>query len=67
MAASVDLLLLLLLFSVIGMVQAKESWVARWQRLEGKAPGLYALKVVGRLTEELEEIVQARRIRPACQ
>lgn len=23
------------------------SWVAKWQRLEGYAPGLYAVKVVG--------------------
>lgn len=23
------------------------SWVARWQRLEGYVPGVYAVKVVG--------------------
>ena len=28
------------------------SWVARWQRLEGYRPGVYAVKVVGILPED---------------
>ena len=27
--------------------EGKGSWVARWQRLEGYVPGVYAVKVVG--------------------
>lgn len=27
------------------------SWVAKWQRLEGYVPGLYAVKVVGTVSD----------------
>lgn len=29
-----------------------KSWVARWQRLEGYQPGVYAVKVVGSLHDD---------------
>ena len=29
------------------------SWVARWQRLEGYVPGVYAVKVVGTVSGSL--------------
>lgn len=32
---------------LISMAQPGESWVAKWQRIQGNAPGLYAVKVVG--------------------
>lgn len=49
---------------VVGVVTSEGSWVARWQRLERRAPGMYAIKVVGRLSEDLQDICQARSIRP---
>ncbi|OCK95550.1 transcription initiation Spt4 [Cenococcum geophilum 1.58] len=32
---------------LITVAETKKSWVARWQRLEGYAPGVYAVKVEG--------------------
>jgi len=34
---------------MIAMMQPSESWVARWQRQDGKVRGLYAILVVGEL------------------
>lgn len=52
---------------LVGIVDNKNSWVARWQRADKKASGLYALRVVGRLTEDVDDICRARGIRPVCQ
>ncbi|CAD6888427.1 unnamed protein product [Tilletia controversa] len=30
----------------------KKSWVARWQRIENRVPGLYAVKVKGKVPQE---------------
>lgn len=49
---------------LVGMVQPKGSWVARWQRAEERIPGLYALKVVGRLPEDILDILGTRGVRP---
>lgn len=35
------------------MAQPTRSWVAKWQRLEGYVPGVYAVKVVGVLPREI--------------
>jgi len=32
---------------LVTMADNEVSWVARWQRLQGYVPGLYAVKVVG--------------------
>ncbi len=32
---------------LITLADAAQSWVARWQRLDGYVPGVYAVKVVG--------------------
>ena len=44
----------------------KSSWVARWQRLEGYVPGIYAVKVVGSLPEDIRGriIESGRRLVP---
>nr|CDI56756.1 probable SPT4-transcription elongation protein [Melanopsichium pennsylvanicum 4] len=39
---------------MISMLRPEESWVAKWQRIEKRLPGLYAVKVVGRLPENIE-------------
>ncbi|PWN53274.1 putative SPT4-transcription elongation protein [Violaceomyces palustris] len=39
---------------VIAMLRPEDSWVAKWQRIEKRLPGLYAVKVVGRLPEGIE-------------
>lgn len=37
------------------MVRTGKSWVARWQRLQERKPGMYAVKVTGRLPEEIAD------------
>lgn len=37
------------------MVRPEKSWVGRWQRLVERKPGLYAIKVLGRLPEEVAD------------
>lgn len=44
-----------MLFRVVAMVRPEKSWVARWQRIERRRPGLYAVKVLGRLPEEVAD------------
>lgn len=37
---------------LITLADPTKSWVARWQRLEGYVPGVYAVKVVGQVRED---------------
>lgn len=34
------------------------SWVAKWQRLEGYVPGVYAVKVVGQLPDDVRQTIE---------
>lgn len=36
---------------LITLSEPSTSWVARWQRLEGYVPGVYAVKVVGTVSK----------------
>lgn len=38
---------------LITLADPSISWVARWQRLDKYVPGVYAIKVVGTLPEEV--------------
>lgn len=38
---------------LITMADPGQSWVAKWQRLEGYVPGVYAVKVVGTLPSDI--------------
>lgn len=49
----------------ISLVQPRSSWVARVQGLAGRKAGLYAIRVTGRLPEDVEDICAARGIRAA--
>lgn len=35
---------------LITLADPSQSWVARWQRLDGYVPGVYAVKVVGQVS-----------------
>lgn len=48
---------------LITLADSKESWVARWQRLEGYVPGVYAVKVVGILPEDYISAIEAAGIK----
>ena len=39
---------------LICMLHPEQSWVAKWQRIEKRMVGLYAVKVVGHLPEGYE-------------
>lgn len=41
------------------MMIPEKSWVSKWQRAEQFHPGLYALKVFGKLPEEIIENLQS--------
>ncbi|KAI9179588.1 transcription elongation factor spt4 [Blastocladiella emersonii ATCC 22665] len=47
----------------IAMMNPDRSWVAKWQRVDSHVPGLYALKVNGRLPEEIEDELERRGMR----
>ncbi|KAI9697700.1 MAG: Transcription elongation factor SPT4 [Bogoriella megaspora] len=43
---------------LITLAEPTQSWVAKWQRLEGYVPGVYATKVSGVLPEEAVSAAQ---------
>ncbi|KAL8843143.1 MAG: hypothetical protein Q9170_000273 [Blastenia crenularia] len=43
---------------LITLADPSKSWVARWQRLDGYVPGVYAVKVVGLLPEEVVQTIE---------
>ena len=48
---------------IIALMDAKHSWVARYHRLEGYKPGMYAVQVIGNLNEEHVDAVRAAGMR----
>ncbi|KAI9837538.1 MAG: Transcription elongation factor SPT4 [Sarea resinae] len=44
---------------LITLADPAQSWVARWQRLDGYVGGVYAVKVVGQLPDEA--VLEAER------
>lgn len=49
---------------LVGITGREGGWVVRWKGLVGKAKGLYAGRVMGRLTEDVEDICGSRGIQP---
>ncbi len=45
---------------IIGMMNPGASWVARWQRCDKFVKGLYAIRVTGRLPDEVVEDMEDR-------
>ena len=43
---------------LITLGEPTQSWVAKWQRLDGYVPGVYATKVTGLLPEEIISAVE---------
>ena len=48
---------------VIALTDPKNSWVAKWQRLDLYAPGHYAVQVHGQLPEDVLSELTARGIK----
>jgi len=47
---------------IIALTNPPESWVARWQRTGKYVQGLYAVRVTGRITQELQAELDHRGI-----
>jgi transcription elongation factor SPT4 len=45
------------------MAQPTQSWVAKWQRLEGYVSGVYAVKVIGVLPPEVVSMMEAEGVK----
>ncbi|PNS13834.1 hypothetical protein CAC42_1325 [Sphaceloma murrayae] len=48
---------------LITMSDPGSSWVAKWQRLEGYVPGVYAVKVQGILPDDVLQTVEGAGVR----
>jgi len=48
---------------LIAMNDPKTSWVAKWQRLTDYVPGMYAVKVVGTLPQEIIDSLEDNGIK----
>jgi transcription elongation factor SPT4 len=48
---------------MIALMSPTASWIAKWQRLESYAPGMYAVQVVGTLPEEVIQSLEDAGIR----
>lgn len=48
---------------LITMAQPTQSWVAKWQRLEGYVPGVYAVKVVGELPIDIVNALEGEGVK----
>ncbi|OWZ14457.1 Transcription elongation factor SPT4 [Phytophthora megakarya] len=47
---------------MIAMMQPKESWVAKWQRIVRLVPGIYAVSVSGELPDSIKRFLEDRNI-----
>jgi transcription elongation factor SPT4 len=48
---------------VITLCDPTSSWVAKWQRLSSYVPGVYAVKVVGTLSQEITDVLEDNGIK----
>eukprot|EP00531_Pseudo-nitzschia_arenysensis_P019856 CAMPEP_0116148890 /NCGR_PEP_ID=MMETSP0329-20121206/18625_1 /TAXON_ID=697910 /ORGANISM="Pseudo-nitzschia arenysensis, Strain B593" /LENGTH=128 /DNA_ID=CAMNT_0003645107 /DNA_START=45 /DNA_END=431 /DNA_ORIENTATION=- len=48
------------------LMDNRESWAAKWIRVDNYLPGVYALSITGSFDREIEEDLEARGIRWRC-
>jgi len=48
---------------VISVIDPETSWVARWQRTSKYVRGMYAVRVKGRIPEDVEAELESRGIK----
>ncbi|PFH50560.1 hypothetical protein AMATHDRAFT_144771 [Amanita thiersii Skay4041] len=48
---------------IVTVVDAEHSWVARWQRIAKYTRGVYAVRVKGRIPEDVEAELDSRGIK----
>ena len=50
----------------VALMDPRESWAAKWIRVDKCLPGVYALSITGNFDKEIEEDLEARGIRWRC-
>ncbi|ORY33487.1 transcription initiation protein spt4 [Naematelia encephala] len=45
---------------MIAMIEPSQSWVARWQRIDKRKRGIYAVRVTGRPPEDVIKEIESR-------
>ena len=48
------------------LMDPRESWAAKWIRVDNYLPGVYALSITGTFDRDIEEDLEARGIRWRC-
>jgi transcription elongation factor SPT4 len=48
---------------IISLTDPKNSWVAKWQRIDGYVPGMYAVQVIGTLPNSYVQDLQEAGVR----
>lgn len=48
---------------LVMMGNPEGSWVAKWQRLEGYVGGVYAVKVVGSLSQDAVDLIESAGVK----
>ncbi|KAF9787059.1 transcription initiation protein spt4 [Thelephora terrestris] len=48
---------------IIALIDPETSWVGRWQRTSGNVRGMYAVRVKGRVPEDVEAELESRGIK----
>jgi transcription elongation factor SPT4 len=50
----------------VAIMDPRESWAAKWIRVDNYLPGVYAISVTGTLDKEIEDDLESRGIRWRC-
>lgn len=48
------------------LMDPRESWTAKWIRVDAYLPGVYAISITGNFDREIEDDLEARGIRWRC-
>ncbi|CAM9165292.1 unnamed protein product [Choristocarpus tenellus] len=51
---------------LMSMIEPDSSWVAKWQRINGCRPGMYAIEVIGELPRDALELMEEKGIPYQC-